>query len=174
MPSKGRDFEHSVANSVSELLDSGFSWTCGYSGNGAQPSPDIISVSKSVVRADELKKTRQDTFGIDVSDLRQLSKIARNFLDVGLVVKFSNRAPAVVEPLFNLKPGFVLGAEDMADDDLAYMYEEAFPDAFDARCTRGGEELTLRVSRPSLDKWPSAQAGDSAAEKIVSLISIGA
>lgn len=161
---KGRRYEHQVSNAVYEQSEGAvLSWTAGYSGSSAKPSPDVISLCTGRACGWELKKTAQDTFGIAESDLRQLLDIQTNFFDVGLVIKFSNREPLVVQPAFPSLDAFALDDVDPIEN-----FIHAIPDCFDPRRSDDGEESTLRISRPSLDEWDSAQSGQSSAEKIIS------
>lgn len=163
MGKKGRRYEHEVANEISRGENSVLAWPAGYSGNNAVPSPDIVTVSDSGAAGWELKRTNQQTFGIDESELQQLLDLQHNFFDVGLVVKFANREPLLVEPAFPSLSSFGLDSPVSPIEN----FKTVIPTAFNPRETDGGSEPTLRVSKPSLEEWASAQAGQSAAGKIV-------
>lgn len=160
--SKGRRYEHDVSNDIYELTDGEvFAWPAGYSGNNAVPSPDVITLAEGRGGGWELKKTAQETFGIDESELQQLLVLQRNYFDVGLVVKFTNREPLVVKPQFPSLTAFGLDDVDPIEN-----FIKAIPDCFEPRRAEGGKEESLRLSKPSLDNWESAQCGLSAPEKI--------
>jgi len=169
MANKGRRYEHDVAKELTEVLDDGFGWPVGYSGNGAQPAPDIVVVTPMGAGGLELKKTSQDTFGVSASDLRQLLGIANNVVRVGLGVKFSNREPVIIEPQFHPKPQYDFESdlgEELTDVAVCEQFEATCPSAFKPRVSERGEEPSLRLSRPSCDDWSSARSGLSIAEKV--------
>jgi Holliday junction resolvase len=169
MAKKGRRYEHDVSKELTEKLDSGFGWPVGYSGNGAQPAPDIVVVTPMCAGGLELKKTSRDTFGVPASDLRQLLRIGTNFMRVGLGVKFSNREPVIVEPQFPPKPMYDFEddlAEELDGVAVCEQFEATCPSAFEPRVSVHGAEASLRLSRPSCDDWPSARSGVSIAEKV--------
>lgn len=162
MTQKGRSYEHEVSNEIARTDADVFAWPAGYSGNNAVPSPDVLTVTDGGAAGWELKK-RGDYCGIDASELEQLLSLQRNFFDVGLVVKFSHREPLIVEPAFPSLPSFGLdGGVEPIENFMASV-----PSPFNGRRTEGGDEDTLRLSKPDLDDWPSAKAGQSAAEKII-------
>jgi len=169
MAKKGRRYEHEVDKEVTEELEDGFAWPVGYSGNGAQPAPDIVVVTPMGAGGLELKKTSQDTFGVPASDLRQLLRIGTNFMRVGLGVKFSNREPVIIEPQFQPKPQYDF--EDDLGEELdgvvvCEQFEATCPSPFEPRVSVYGAEASLRLSRPSCDAWSSARSGLSIAEKV--------
>ena len=161
MAGKGRRFEHEVANGVTRDNEGVVAWPVGYSGNNAVPCPDVVVLSSSRGTALELKKTRQDTFGIPRSDLQQLLEVQTNYLDVALLIDFANREPLYVEPKFPSLSEFGLDDVDPIEN-----FHLSIPDCFDPRRTDGGEEPTLRLSKPSTDEWSSARSGLDAVEKI--------
>jgi Holliday junction resolvase len=169
MAKKGRRYEHEVAKEVTEELEDGFAWPVGYSGNGAQPAPDIVVVTPMGAGGLELKKTSQDTFGVPASDLRQLLRIGTNFMRVGLGVKFSNREPVIIEPQFPPKPMYDFEddlGEELTDMAVCEQFTVKCPSAFDPRISERGHEPIVRLSRPSCDDWESARSGLSIAEKV--------
>lgn len=169
MANKGRRYEHDVAKELTEALDDGFGWPVGYSGNGAQPAPDILVVTPMGAGGLELKKTSQDTFGVPASDVSQLLRIGTNFMQVGLCVKFSNREPVIIEPLFQPKPQYDFEddlGEELDEVAVCEQFAATCSSAFEPRVSERGQETSLRLSRPSCDEWASARSGLSIAEKV--------
>lgn len=167
MSKKGRRYENELANEVHEQTpDVCQIWPAGYSGNNAFPSPDLIAVTSRGAAALELKNWGTDDRSLAASDLRQLLRVQKSFLDVALLIDFSNREPLLVEPAAPSLDAF----ETEGGPDVIENFKTNVPDAFEPRVTDGPEDEdgALRLSYPSLDDWPSAQAGDDATTKVAS------
>ena len=138
---KGRAKENEIVSGVWDATDGAvMAWPMGYSGNNAVPSGDILTLGSDGARITELKISSGDYVSIGFDELEQLDEIDSPLSRAQLLVSFSYREPVLVT----------------RDDN----WRDLFPDCFDPRYTDTG----LRLTRPELDDWTSAQAGLSEAE----------
>ena len=160
MPQKGKRYENDVARELTRDTDDDcVAWPAGYSGNIAVPAPDIVGLTDKCGFALELKKYSDD-ISIPHSDLAQLLAVQKQYLDVGLLVKFSHREPVLIEPEPRSLDAFTV------EDDIGVIerFMRGADSAFDPHRVDGpsGEDGALRLSKPSTDDWSSATSGEDA------------
>lgn len=163
---KGRQFENELAKGIDRVThDSVRCFPCGYSGSNPFPSPDNIILSRGGAYGLELKKTSSsDHFYIDFGDITQLVRCGNNYTDVGFVFNWSHREPAC----FTINGHKAMTIDDDVTETERAMIQ-ACPDAFDPQFTDAG---SFRISKPSLDDWPSASAGRTATEVVIETLGL--
>ncbi|MDB9264484.1 hypothetical protein PN494_00085 [Halorubrum ezzemoulense] len=134
-------------------------WPAGYSGSNAVPSPDIIGVTPHGAHALELKNWNDTAHSIDESDLQQLLRVQKSYLDVALLIDFDRREPLLIEPVAPSLDAFEVDGGPSA----AENFKKGVPSGVEAKVMDSG---ALRFYYPALDDWPSAKAGQSAVEKV--------
>lgn len=167
------DYENDIAKKVHRGTRSAIrAYRCGYSGNGAAPQPDVLLTTPTENYAVELKGPIQsDRVYVDDEDIDQLVDCTNTYTAAALVVKFSHREPVVVRYFPKLSGDQMVaeGAKAYNEAEPAEKLARLVPDAFNARITESG---SLALDKPTTDEWPSATAGASDVDAILSGLGI--
>jgi Holliday junction resolvase len=138
-------------------------YRCGYSGSNAMPQPDILVTDPSTCYAVELKgPLSRDHIYVDEDDLAQLTDCQNGYTRVALAVKFQRRELAVINYFESMMGGSSEGFDELS---LAEKFVALAPDSLNPSTTDSGN---LRLEKPSLDDWPSATAGSSDVDALLS------
>lgn len=148
--SRGLNYEHELAKDVFELSDGKIvPARCGYSGNQAIPSPDLLIPFGGALAALEVKTTSDDTSLIiepdDVQDIRYWTlRMSEVPVYPYLGIKFNYRVIYLtrLKRVSNVQKCFENEAEKCP---------------FDAKVTNSGN---LSFRKPDTDEWQSTQAAD--------------
>lgn len=145
-------------------------YTCGYSGNNAMPQPDILLTRPTQDYGLELKgPIKKDTCYVQADDIDQIMQCSNSYTIVGLVIKFQRREPLVVRHFEKLSSDQHPDAENYNGYSPAEQFAALIAPCFDPRVTDAG---TLAVDKPSTEDWPSATAGSSDEDAILSGLGI--
>lgn len=127
------------------------------SGNTRHAEADVLVRTPHNDHAIEAKRSSVGTgeyaYVLQKDDIEQLQALSNQFTTCWVLVKFTNREPA----LFRTPKGRVI--VDRIPSALAPHTDES-----------AGYEL--RLTKPDTDDWPSAQAGDSLQDVLVETLSL--
>lgn len=163
-------YENTLAKTVTDNTDRQTkAYRCGYSGNNAFPSPDILITRPTQCYAVEVKGPIQsDRCYVDADELQQLVDCTNDYTTAHLAVKFSRRE-LVAARYFPRISGSASHADDWDDMSIVERFDAMFGDAFDTRVT---DSETLSIGIPDTDAWPSATAGHDDWEALLSRLGI--
>lgn len=166
-----KQYENDMAKQIHRATPSHVrAYRCGYSGSNAMPQPDVLVTDVMENHGLEIKGPIQsDTVYVDADDIEQLRECQNSHTAVYLVVKFSRREPVVVRYFEELTAQQHPEADKFNDMSPAEKFAVLAPDAFNPRVTDSG---TLALDKPDTDDWPSASAGSSDVDAILSGLGI--
>lgn len=151
--SRGLQYEHELAKDVFDLSEGKIiPARCGYSGNQAIPSPDLLIPFGGALAALEVKTTSDDTSLIvepeAVEDIRYWTlRMSEVPVYPYLGIKFTGYGSRVI---------YLTRLQRVSNVQKCFENEvEKCP--FDAKVTKSGN---LSFRKPDTDEWPSMQAAD--------------
>jgi len=154
----GSDLDNEIAHVINEATNAKVhAHSMRGSGNTKHAEADVLVRTPLNDRVIEAKRssvaTGEYAYVLDEDDTRQLSALSNDYTTAWVLVKFTNREPV----LFRTPKGGVR--------------VERIPSAFDPY-TDEDAEYELRLTKPSPDDWPSAQAGRSLEDVLVEQLSL--
>jgi hypothetical protein len=154
----GSNLDNHIATAINEATGPKVSaHSMRGSGNTGYAEVDVIVRTPLNDKAVESKRSSVGTgeyaYVLDADDTRQLSAVSNDYTTTWVLVKFTNREPA----LFRTPKGGVR--------------VDRVPSAFEPHVDESAG-YELRLTKPSADEWPSAQAGRSLEEVLVEGLSL--
>lgn len=150
---RGKDYEHKLSKQIFEAAEGKvIPVPCGYSGNQALPSPDLLIPFGGALAAAEIKTTKDDTsLIVEPEHVEQIAYWTLRMSEVPvhpyLGIKFRGRSNRLL---------YVTRLSRVSSPEKCFEREvEKCP--FDAKVTRSGN---LSFKKPDLDQWPSTRGGE--------------
>lgn len=168
---KGRDFEDRIVNGVNrKTADVIQAYPIGFSGGHATTDGDVLvtDANGGVNHLAELKNISSDYCYVETEQLEGLVSRENACTYVYLVVKFSRREPLVMR-YFDEITVDAEEAETYNEASIVQKFAYRAPSCFDASVTDSGK---LSLKKPDTDDWPSASAGSSDTDAIISGLGI--